>query len=614
MNKEYEQILLQVEKPVRYIGGELYAEVKPFDEAELHFAFCFPDIYEVAMSYLGMKILYGILNEQSWAVCERVCMPWKDMLAKMKERNLPLCSLESQTPLNRFDVIGFTLQYEMSYTNVLTMLSLGGVPLWQRDRADEDPFVVCGGPCAFAPEPIADFMDAVMIGDGEETILQLSSCIRSGRREGLSRKEILRNLAKIPGVYIPSFYQCTYHEDGTLSSTLPIEDGIPRKVLRAFVTDFENAYVPIKTPIPYMQVIFDRITLEIMRGCTRGCRFCQAGMQYRPVRERSMEKLVDIAKRSVQATGYEEISLSSLSSSDYSCIEQLAGRLSEELKEDRVSLSLPSLRVDKFVQDTLTHTQKVKKSSLTFAPEAGTQRLRDVINKNVTEEDLVNTLTNAFGNGWNAVKLYFMTGLPTETDEDLAGIAALARTAAGCYYHIPKGQRVKGLKITCSASVFVPKPFTPFQWCAQDRPEEVLRKQHYVKDLFKPLGSAVFHYHESSLSEIEACFAVGDRRLSKVLYRAWEKGCCLDGWTEMFRYDLWQEAFEECGMSIDFYAHRKRELNEVLPWDHIDSGISKEFLKHEYEKALAGKTTKDCREGCNGCGLQRLKGVCSQCE
>ena len=416
------------------------------------------------------------------------------------------------------------------------------------------------------------------------------------------------------GVYVPALYDVMYNEDGTIASMKPNCEEAPERVLRCMVTDLENAYYPTKWPVPYTEVIFDRIMLEIMRGCTRGCRFCQAGMLYRPVRERSVDKLVEMAKASIDNTGYEEISLSSLSSSDYSCIAELAQRLTDELKDKRVSLSLPSLRVDKFVQDTLTHTQKVKKSSLTFAPEAGTQRMRDVINKNVTEENLVETLTNAFSNGWSAVKLYFMTGLPTETDEDLLGIAKLAQTAAGAYYSVPKQQRVKGLRITCSASVFVPKPFTPFQWCAQDRPDEVIRKQHMVKDAFRPLKAANFNYHDSAISQIEACFAVGNRRLSEVLYRAWELGCMLDGWNEHFHYDLWKQAFDDCGLNIDFYAHRERGMDEVLPWDHIDAGISKNFLKREYMKAINGETTRDCREGCNGCGLQKLKGVCSACE
>ena len=614
MSYDYDALLSRVEKPARYTGSEMNAEVKPFDSAEVSFAFCFPDTYEVAMSHLGMKILYGILNELPYAVCERACMPWVDMLAEMKENNVPLCTLESHTPLKSFDIVGFTLQYEMSYTNILEMLHLGGVPVKASERSENDPIVVAGGPCAFNPEPLHQFIDAFMIGDGEDVIIQLTDIIKECRKNGVSRRECLKRLAGLRGVYVPCFYQDEYNEDGTLKSLTPTESGIPERVLKCIVTDFENAYVPTHPPVPYVQVVFDRIMLEIMRGCTRGCRFCQAGMLYRPVRERSVEKLVELAKASVEQTGYEEISLSSLSSSDYSCISELAERLMEELKDKRVSLSLPSLRVDKFVQDTLTHTQKVKKSSLTFAPEAGTQRLRDVINKNVTEENLVETLTNAFSNGWSAVKLYFMTGLPTETDDDLLGIAKLAQSAVGAYYSVPKQQRVKGLRITCSASVFVPKPFTPFQWCTQDRPDEVIRKQHMVKDAFRPLKAAAFHYHDSAVSQMEACFAVGDRRLSNVLYRAWEQGCLLDGWTEHFKYDTWKQAFDDCGLSIDFYAHRVRGLDEVLPWDHIDAGISKSFLRREYEKAINAQTTRDCREGCNGCGLQKLKGVCSACE
>ena len=614
MNYDFDALLSRVEKPARYAGSEMNAEVKPFDQAEVSFAFCFPDAYEVAMSHLGMKILYGILNELPYAVCERVCMPWVDMLKEMKEHNVPLCSLESRTPLNQFDIVGFTLQYEMSYTNILEMLHLGGIPVKSAERAQGDPIVVAGGPCAFNPEPLHQFVDAFMIGDGEEVIIQLTDIIKDCRKNGVSRRDTLKKLAGLHGVYVPCFYQDEYNEEGTLKSLKPTEEGIPERVLKCIITDFENAYVPTNPPVPYVQVVFDRIMLEIMRGCTRGCRFCQAGMLYRPVRERSVDKLVELAKASVEQTGYEEISLSSLSSSDYSCISELAERLMDELKDKRVSLSLPSLRVDKFVQDTLTHTQKVKKSSLTFAPEAGTQRLRDVINKNVTEENLVETLTNAFSNGWSAVKLYFMTGLPTETDEDLLGIAKLAQTAVGAYYAVPKQQRVKGLRVTCSASVFVPKPFTPFQWCAQDRPDEVIRKQHMVKEAFRPMKAAAFHYHDSAVSQMEACFAVGDRRMSNVLYRAWELGCLLDGWTEHFKYDVWKQAFDDCGLEIDFYAHRVRGLDEVLPWDHIDAGISKSFLRREYEKAIHAETTRDCREGCNGCGLQKLKGVCKACE
>ena len=607
-------ILERVEKPARYTGGELHATSKPFESADIHFAFCFPDIYEVAMSHLGMKILYAALNNQPGVLCERCCMPWTDLDAELRASGIPLFTLESRTPLNRFEIIGFTLQYEMSYTNILEMLHLGGVPLCREDRRENDPIVVAGGPCAFNPEPLHAFIDAFMIGDGEESILALTQTIREGRAAGLPRAEILKKLAGLEGVYVPSLYRDEYNEDGTFKALVPLCPEAPATIRKCLVTDFENALIPCETPVPYLQPVFDRITLEIMRGCTRGCRFCQAGMLYRPVRERSVGRLVQAAKDSVKATGYEEISLSSLSSSDYSHIEELTRRLSEELCADRVSLSLPSLRVDKFVQDTLTHTQKVKKSSLTFAPEAGTQRLRDVINKNVTEDDLFNTLNNAFSNGWNAVKLYFMMGLPTETDEDLVGIAEMAKVAARAYYSVPKEKRVKGLRVTCSTAVFVPKPFTPFQWCAQDVPEEVHRKQRLVKEKFLPLKSAAFHYHDCGTSEMEACFATGDRRLSKVLLRAWELGARMDGWTDLFRYDLWKQAFEDCGLSVDFYAHRQRSLDEVLPWDHIDCGVTKEFLAREYQKALRGETTRDCREGCNGCGLQRVKGACAGCE
>ena len=614
MAYDFEALLSLVEKPARYTGGETNANVKPFSQAQVTFAFCFPDTYEVAMSHLGMKILYGILNDLPYALCERVCMPWVDMLALMRENGVPLCSLESRTPLRRFDVVGFTLQYEMSYTNILEMLDLGGVAVWAERRGDDDPVVVAGGPCAFNPEPLCPFIDAFMLGDGEDVIVELTDIVNECKQQGVSRLECLCRLAGLPGVYVPRFYQDAYHDDGTFKSLTPTDACAPGRVLRRFVTDFDAAYAPTSPPVPYMQAVFDRIMLEIMRGCTRGCRFCQAGMIYRPVRERSVDTLVRLALESVKHTGYEEISLSSLSSSDYSCLPELARRLTDALKDKRVSLSLPSLRVDKFVQDTLTQTQRVKKSSLTFAPEAGSQRLRDVINKNVTEEDLVKTLTHAFSNGWNAVKLYFMIGLPTETDEDLAGIARLAQTAAGAYYALPKDKRVKGLRITCSAAVFVPKPFTPFQWCAQDDPQTVQRKQKLVRSLFDPLKTAHFHYHDFALSRVEACFAVGDRRLGRVLYRAWELGCRLDGWSDCFRYALWEKAFADCGMDMSFYANRVRDPEEALPWDHIDAGVDKAFLRREYERALQGKTTRDCRQGCNACGLQKLKGVCRICE
>ena len=461
MSKDFDALLACVEKPARYTGGEMNADVKPIGQAEISFAFCFPDTYEVAMSHLGMKILYGILNDLPYAVCERVCMPWVDMICALRDSGTSLFSLESHTPLNCFDIIGFTLQYEMSYTNVLEMLDLGGVPVLCSERGERDPIVLAGGPCAFNPEPLHLFIDAFLIGDGEESIVEVTDLLNACKKAGVPRSERLRRLAGLRGVYVPSLYRDQYNQDGTLKSLKPVDPCAPPRVRRSILTDFEHAYVPTHPPVPYIQPVFDRIMLEIMRGCTRGCRFCQAGMLYRPVRERSVDRLVELAKASVQNTGYEEISLSSLSSSDYSCISELARRLTDELKDKRVSLSLPSLRVDKFVQDTLSHTQKVKKSSLTFAPEAGTQRLRDVINKNVTEKDLINTLTNAFSNGWNAVKLYFMMGLPTETEEDLAGIAELAKTAAAAYYSVPRESRVKGFVSHAAPRSLCPNPLRP---------------------------------------------------------------------------------------------------------------------------------------------------------
>ena len=608
-----EALLEQVEKPARYMGGEMNTEVKAFSDAEITFAFCFPDSYEVAMSHLGMKILYGIVNELPYALCERCCMPWVDMRKLMKERDIPLFSLESRSPLHAFDVVGFTLQYEMSYTNILDMLSLGRIPVWAKDRTDSDTIVVAGGPCAFNPEPLHAFIDAFMIGDGEEVIVQVMEVLRDAKREGLPRRETLRRLAALEGVYVPSFYETAYNADGTLKSLTPTEEGIPATVRKALVRDMNTAYYPEAIPVPYTQVIHDRIMLEIMRGCTRGCRFCQAGMLYRPVRERSLERLTELAHNLVNSTGYEEISLSSLSSGDYSCISELSQQLTEQLSAQRVSLSLPSLRLDSFVKDSLSQTQRVKKSSLTFAPEAGTQRLRDVINKGVTEENLISTLEYAFSNGWSTVKLYFMMGLPTETQADLEGIAALAQKGVQLYYAVPKGKRAKGLRITCSASVFVPKPFTPFQWCAQDTLETVRQKQQELRKLLNIRGVS-FNWHDSSVSQLEACFATGDRRLADVLYRAWELGCLMDGWHEFFRYDLWMQAFADCGADVLFYAHRERSLDETLPWDHIDAGISKSFLKREWKRAVAAETTRDCRKGCNACGLEKWKGVCSACE
>lgn len=606
------RMLDQVQKPTRYTGGEMNTQLKPWDSAKLHFAFCFPDTYEVGMSHLGMKILYAAMNQQPDMLCERAFMPWVDMIDLMKQEKVPLFTLESRSPLSAFDVVGFTLQYEMSYSNILAMLELGGIPLLRENRREEDPIVVAGGPCAFNPEPLADFIDAFMVGDGEEQILDLNRVIMQGREEGASRMTILKRLCAIRGVYVPALYDVQYNADGTIASMKPNCPEAPEKVLKAIIPDLDKAFYPTEIPVPYMEIIHDRIMLEIMRGCTRGCRFCQAGILYRPVRERSLEHLVELAQQLENTTGYEEISLSSLSSGDYTCLAELIRELIRRLDEKHVSISLPSLRLDSVLKDSLEATQKEKKTSLTFAPEAGTQRLRDVINKGVTEEDLMSKVSDAFHGGWSSVKLYFMMGLPTETTEDLDGIADLAKKVVDAYFAVPRGERAKGLRVVCSASVFVPKPFTPFQWEPQDTQEMVREKQSHLREKLRIKG-VTFNYHESDLSYLEACFARGDRRMGQVLLRAYQKGCMLDGWTELFKYDMWREAFSELGIDPAFYAYRRREKDEIMPWDMIDCGVTKEFLWREKEKAEKAQTTKDCRKGCNGCGLQRFKGVCKYC-
>ena len=609
LNEKIEKALEKVQKAPRYTGGEMNTTVKDWDECPLHFGFCFPDTYEVGMSHLGLKILYGLINRESWSMCERFFMPWTDMISLMEEEELPLLSMETRHPLNAFDVVGFTLQYEMSFSNILAMLKMGGIPLEGKDRGETDPIVVAGGPCAFNPEPLADFIDAFMIGDGEDVMTELNRVILERKQKGLSREQCLKNLARLEGVYVPSLYDVSYNEDGTVASVTPNCSEAPASIRKRVVTDLNSTYYPEEFPVPYTEVIFDRIMLEIMRGCTRGCRFCQAGILYRPVRERSLEKLIDLAEKLQRSTGYEEISLSSLSSGDYSCLAELIRELMKRMQDKRVSISLPSLRIDSVRKESLEETQQVKKTSLTFAPEAGTQRMRDVINKGGTEEDLLGKVRDAFEGGWNSVKLYFMSGLPTETYEDLDGIADLARKVIAEYFNVPKTQRARGLRVTVSVSVFVPKPFTPFQWAAQDTLETIIAKQEYLKQVLNIKG-VTFHWHEPYVSFLEACFARGDRRLGAVLKKAFEKGCILDGWNETFRYDTWMEAFRECGLDPAFYAHRERSADEILPWDHIDSGVTKAFLLREKEKSERAETTRDCRKGCNGCGLQRWKGVC----
>jgi radical SAM family uncharacterized protein len=497
----------------------------------------------------------------------------------------------------------------MSYTNILEMLSLGRVPVLTKDRGTGDPLVIAGGPCAFNPEPLHAFIDAFVLGDGEEATLDVLQAVREWKKSGAGRHELLTRLAQIPGVYVPALYDAAWNEDGTLSSFVPNCNEAPIKVQKRVVLDLDKAFYPESIPVPYTEIVHDRIMLEIMRGCTRGCRFCQAGMLYRPVRERSLEKLLNLAEQLESSTGYEEISLSSLSSGDYSCLPELAKELMQKFQDRRVAISLPSLRIDSVVKESLAETQKVHKSGLTFAPEAGTQRLRDVINKGVTREDLMRTVSEAFEGGWSTIKLYFMIGLPTETNEDLSGIGELAQSVVSAYFALPREKRAKGLNVNCSASSFVPKPFTPFQWAGQDTLDRIKEKQAYLRKVLSIRG-VTFNWHDPEVSFLEACFARGDRRMADVLYEAWRLGCKLDGWTEQFRYDLWIKAFENSSIDPSFYANRERAKDELLPWDFIDSGITKAFLWRENEKAIQAQTTSDCRHGCQGCGLTRFEGVC----
>lgn len=607
LSDRIESLMATVQKPVRYMGGEFNSVMKNPDEVDVRFAFLFPDTYEVGMSHLGMKILYHAINRRPYAWCERVFSPWVDMADAMRAAGVPLFSLESRTPVSEFDLLGVTLQYEMSFTNVLDALDLAGLPLRAADRK-EGPFVIAGGPCAFNPEPLAPFVDLVALGDGEVETIELVDCYRAWKASGAPREAFLQEAAKIRGIYVPSLYDVGYHPDGTVARIAPRPgSGAPEVVRKAMVADLNSAEYPEKLIVPYGEVVHNRIMLEIFRGCTRGCRFCQAGMIYRPVRERSPEKLMEMAQKLVGATGYDEISLMSLSSGDYSCLPELAREMVERFAARRVRISLPSQRIDNVLTETLRETQKVKKTALTLAPEAGTQRLRDVINKGVTEDDLVRSVTDAFEQGWSAVKLYFMIGLPTETDEDVLAIAELARLVRRCYFSVPKERRAPGLRITVSASVFVPKNFTPFQWEAQLDAETVVRRQKLLRDALREVKGVDFKYHAPDVSFIEAVFARGDRRLADVLERAYRLGCRFDGWSDQFRYDLWLKAFEEIGLDPAFYALRERPVGEVFPWDHLDCGVTKSFLAREREKAACGETTHDCRKGCVGCGVNRYE-------
>ncbi len=601
-------ILSSVQKPARYTGGEFGSIIKPAEEVEATIALAFPDVYEVGMSYLGFKILYHLLNKTAGVQAERVYAPWIDMEAKMRERNIPLRTLETEKTLAECDIVGFTLQYELSYTNILNMLDLGNVPVLSADRKDNDPFVIVGGPCVYNPEPLADFFDFAIIGEGEEIMIEVMEAYKAWKKAGKigGRQGFLNEVVKIQGIYVPSFYETVYNEDGSVAEVKVINEAAPAAVEKRVIKDMNTVDFPDAPIVPFNDIVHDRIMLEVFRGCTRGCRFCHAGMVYRPIRERKPEVLKELARKLVDNTGYNEMSLVSLSSADYSCLAPLVHDLIAEFKDERVSVSLPSLRIDSFSVDIAKEVQAVRKSGLTFAPEAGSQKMRDVINKGVTEEDLMNAVAAAFKSGWNSVKLYFMIGLPFETDEDILAIADLAKKVQYKYYEIT-GKR--GCKVTVSASGFVPKPYTAFQWFAQNDIETLRRKQFLLKDALK-VKNITFQYHDAKTSIVEANFARGDRRLGKVLLTAWQKGARFDGWSDCFSYDRWLESMAECGLDRDFYAARTRGENEVFPWEHEQPAVSRKFLWREWEKAQAQELTHDCRRStCTGCGVCQKLGV-----
>lgn len=600
MNKISDDILCRVEKPARYIGGELNSYSKDKNSIDIRYAFCFPDVYEVAMSHLGTKILYNLMNERKDTFCERCFAPWPDMEKLLRENNIPLGTLETKDPLSEFNILGFTLQYEMSYTNILNMLDMCNIPVRASKRGEEYPIIMMGGPCAYNPEPLYDIADVFILGEGEQVTHEVLDVYKE--MKGKSKTEYLRAISKIQGVYVPSLYYVTYNEDGTIKEMIPKYEDVPKTVKKRIVADFDANNSPEKFIVPYTEIIHDRIVIETFRGCTRGCRFCQAGMIYRPVREKTTEKLMEEIDVLVKNTGYEEVSLSSLSICDYSNIQNLIFSLIEKYGEDKIGVSIPSIRIDAFSVDLIKEIQKVRKTGLTFAPEAGTQRMRDVINKGVTEEDLLRAARNAFESGWSTIKLYFVIGLPYETVEDVEGIAHLAEKVVEEYFHVPKNVRKRGLRVTVSTSILVPKPFTPFQWAPMNQVPEVREKISSLRDAIK--SKAInYNWHESQLSYLEAVFARGDRRLCDVLVKAFEKGARFDGWNEYFNFELWQQAFEECGLEGEFYAYRDRNYDEILPWDFIDIGVSKKYLMSENEKAREVVLTPDCREKCTGCGI-----------
>ena len=609
-----DEILLKIEKPARYIGGEVNSVMKDKDKVEVRFAMCFPDVYEIGMSHLGIQILYDMFNRMEDVWCERVYSPWVDLDEIMRREDIPLFALESQDPIRDFDFLGITIQYEMCYTNILQVLDLSHIPLRSSERTEEDSIVIGGGPCAYNPEPLAPFFDLFYIGEGETVYRQLLDLYKENKKRGGSRMDFLEMAASVEGIYVPDFYTVSYHEDGTLASFTPDRSCAPVTIKKQVVMDMEETTYPEAPVVPFIKVTQDRVVLEIQRGCIRGCRFCQAGMLYRPTRERNVEDLKEYAWKMLKNTGHEEISLSSLSSSDYSQLKEIVTFLIEEFKDAGINISLPSLRIDAFSLDVMSKVQDIRKSSLTFAPEAGSQRMRNVINKGLTEEDILEGAGAAFEGGWNKVKLYFMLGLPTETQEDMEAIAVLADKVARRYYEIPKEQRNGKCQITASSSFFIPKPFTPFQWAKMYKNEEYIARAAIVKHAFQNQlnrKSLKYNWHDAEVTVLEGVLARGDRRVADVIMTAYQMGCIYDAWTEHFDYEKWLKAFEDNGLDIAFYNERERSLDELFPWDFIDIGVTKEFLKREWEHAMKGEVTPNCRQQCSGCGVAKWKGgVC----